>query len=1613
MMANLENNNQNNDNNSKPIEGKKSSSQKEDGFDENPIGEITDAVENTARNVKQGVKTVASEARKAVENPVETVGNLAEQATKDVKDIKWWAKLLLIVFWTALSTILFVFIAINLPVTKRWAAKQALQILNKDFKAEMTTGDIQVDYFGDVVVKGLRIKDYKGLEFIKIREFRANSNWIELAKNAISGNSNSLSFDALTLTDADIKIVTYKGDSISNFIRYVGNFDSGKERDPNQPPFQLNSRVQLINSKVSIINRNSEGDEGKWLYADKVNLKAPKVRVNGSDVSAQINNLSFVTERWGKKHYVDTFSTDVSLTEKHLSLQDLTLNTDHTLLQGNVKFLLNKGSWADFTKRVRWEMDINQGSQISGYDISYFVTNWDNYKPVNISGKMRGPLNNFTLQNFVLGNKDVNIRTNTMKLTNLLEGKFLIETKNLSTDFTYQDLKAMLPTFISEKMKNFADDFGRLRYNGAGRVMPEQIYIPNASLITGIGDARIHNFYLTDYSTEMPKYKGYAEVNNLNVSAITKSKEVGLVTGKFNVEGQSFDVNTMRINTRSQIASIEIMDKVINNLYLDGLLDRRTYNGIINVNDEQAQASVKGLIDFRTAKIMADVNADIRHLNINYFTGQQGNQILSGQIDGSISMTNLNDLNLDADLNNLLFVNGQQKYNIPNAKVKAFFENGNRIISVDAPGAVTGKITGKYNLGDLQGMIMNGLNKILVGPPPRKLYAGQQFNMEFDVKQALVNYFMKDLIIPKGAFVNGSYDGNSNNLVLNLDAAELKYYMTKKQEITDADKALAASNPEYKLNPRDMETKDSALVNNLVVRINTANLDEQIFAKIDRGEYNKNIFKEVTVTGRNENNQLLRIATNFQHGSPEDEISDKLKTYSININQTTNSSGDYIVRFDPTQLKLNNVTWNIDTSAEINHSITYRKKTKDFVIENLRLYSDDSEIFVSNANFKSAKDFEAEVDIKNLQIAKLLEMQEDGNSLDIQGLANGKFFISMRDNNLEPLVDLNVDNISMNNEALGNLSIIAENSNRPNVFNVEAKVVSTGVFGENNLDLNGTINNNTPSPSLDLKANMKDFDLRFANQFVKGIFSNMRGKANGVLVINGTMKDLDYSGDIALNQFGLKLDFTGVDYAFDDTVVNLSRGRAILNNIGVKDGRDNSQGTISGAIYFETLSSMAVELIMRADNLLMLNTTQKDYDLFWGRIYGQGDLYVSGPVKELSIQTPNMKALNNSTFTFNSNSTSNVEEFKMLRFLKQDDTGAVTLEERKNSGANMTVDFNLALDKGTTVNVLVGDDVGNISVRGESENLRFHMAKTGNIEMNGSYIVDNGTFTSKAVLNRTFQIVKGSSIRWDGDAMTPALDITANYVRTVSNAGDYLGIGTLQPINVLLQTKITQTLDQPKIALGVSAMDVSSQIKETLEARMAQEDEKVVQFGSVLLLNRFNTTSTGGLDMGNIAENTGYNILFKQLGSVLNNISNEFQIDLNYIRGDEASNTGDRANAGVSFALSPRVTVKTGLGIPLSRGPEETNANNYLSGEGTVEIDISKKKDGTLVARGYSKPMNIGLMGSNGPANQAYGGGVVWSKSFNTIFKRNKKNKKSAVKDTVDVKESVKKDSVK
>lgn len=1574
---------------------------------------LSDKIGEKISDVKEGVKHT-------IEHPLEAAQESLEQAKKDVKKLSWWARLFLWLAGVFSAIFLLFFLIFNLPFVKDKLAEKAITYLNEDFGLNISKENVEINFFGDVIIHGLDIKDFKGKEMIKAKELKADSDWFSLIFD-----SRNLKFNTLTLKEADVKVVTYKGDSIANFIRFVDKFNR-PTTVVHKTPFQLNARVVIENSKVSIINQNHDGDAGKWLQAENVNLVIPNLKVVGPKVKAEINNFTFRTKRWGKSHFVDTFSGNLEIDKEHLSLKELTFFTDHSLLQGDLTFNLDKKThWQDFTNKVNWDMNLKRGSALSGYDISYFATKWDNYKPISFSGKMKGTLNNFKLDDFVLGGENVNISTKNTRFTDLLNGNFHIVTDDISTNFTYPALRGLMPSFVAQKMKNFADPFGRIQYKGAVDVTPKKV-IAKGNAITTIGRANA-DIILSEIDQKDPRYVGILDIKDFNAAAITKNNSVGLITGKFNVDGKGFDVNTLTLKTKSNISKIDITGKTINNLVLDGTLFKKQYNGIINVNDEEARGRIAGKIDFSTKRLLADIKGNIDYLNLSYF-GVQGNgkSVFSGDVDGKIAFTSVNDMNLDANLDNVIFYAGNQKIDVPNGDVKAYFENGKRVVAVNMPNVVRGSITGKYNLGDLGKMFQNGFNKILVGNPERKYFKGQEFTYVFEVNQKLVNYFEPNLQIPDGARINGSYNGNTNDLVLNADATSLKYIMTKKEEISQADRLLAQANPDYKIDENKI-TRDSAMVSNILVRLNTANPSEQIFANIGRVEYNKNVLRDISFTGNNENNSILHLSANFKHGSLDDETNETMKSYAINLNQSVDSNGDYVIKFEPTEIKLNNFTWNVDTSAELNHSITYRKKTSDFLIKNLRLFSDNSELFVKESVFKNAKDFTADVDVKNLEISKILDLlpNQKGN-LDLKGIANGNLKLKMSKTFFEPLVDLEVKDIFLSGKNMGNMIISAKNSSTANVYDVNAKILSSDLLGKNQLEVSGTIDNNTKSPTLNLSADLQEFNLGFVQAFVNGIFSNFRGKASGIVAINGPLNDINYGGNIDLKDFGLKVNFNGVDYSFADSSIILSNGRILLGEdaIKIKDGRNNSSGTLSQLdLDISNLSSIKAQVFVRSENLMLLNTEQKDFDLFWGKIYGKGALDISFDEKGLKIyagdedervgKSEPFQVLNNSIFTLNSNTASSVDEFKMLRFLKEDTTGVVSIDEGVKKKVNMDISLLLSVDKGSQVNVLVGDDIGNISVTGKSEKLKFVMKPNGSMTLDGNYSVENGTYVSKAILEKKFLIDKSSNISWDGDPFNPALDITANYFITVSNASEYIGVGNLPPLNVQLQTAISQNLKNPKLDFDVLTPDVSSQTKEALAAKLNTSQEVTKQFGSILVLNNFNTSETGGfgnIDFTTAGISTGANLLLKQLGNVINTISDQFQINPNLISSDPNSNTGSRINTDITYNASSRWKFKTSLGIPISKSTL-SNDNTFA---GQAELDLSKNNDGSLLLRVYSKPSNIGLGSAlNTGANQTYGTGIVYSKSFNYFFKNKKVTKDSLQAKPIIKRDSLKKDSIK
>jgi len=1527
-------------------------------------------------NDEEYVEDIDTE-KNATEHKGSFAQEVVKQAVEEVSHYRWWAKFLRYLFYLCVAFVVLFFVIINLPVTKNWAAEKALGFINEDFGVEISEENISLNIFGDVSIDGLEVKDHRGFPFIKIKKYHASSNWFHLLG---LGKTNFLAFRSMTLRNADVKVITYKGETLDNFSLFIERFETDKPRTPNKPIFQLHTRVRVLDSKVSIINQNLDGESGKWLTADHFNVIIPYLRITGPDVTARIGNLSFYTQRHGKRHFIETFSTDFTLNRNVLSFLDLTLNTDHSLLMGDVVFNLGKKTrFSDFTNKVSLDVSLKRGSQFSGYDLSYFLNDWDSYLGIDLSGNVKGPLSGFKLKNFNIKSGEVNINTPEIQIKNLFKGnnnngEFNIFTQNISINLTYPELRKVLSSNISKKIGNFADSLQNINFVGQADVNPHRI-IASGDLLTGIGYVNLKKFNLSDFSTDKPKYNTIISTENLNLVPILNRKELEHITGDFDFEGEGFNIDSLSLNTKANLKNIKILDKNINNITIDGILNKRKYIGDLTFNDNNIQINTKGTVNFNKDKFDIDISSEINKLSLNYFGYKiQDSTEIKSLLSVKMSMSNLDDINLDASFSNLKFISPKHKFEIPKAIIGTHIKNDSRTAYIYAQNMLRGNVLGRYNLNDLVQIFNDELSGILAGHDTiKKTYENQHFNFDFTAEQNIVNILFPNINLSEVIKINGNYTGNERGLVLNASFPNLKY--------------TTESNKEMK-------------VDDISLKINTISQNDQILFYIRRAIYEKNIVNNLKITGKKPNNKTLLIKSFFEIANSRDEIQSQ-KKYYVNLEQTTLDNGDIFVKFNPSYVRSNEDIWMVDSSSKVDQKIVYRKIEKDVLVNNFRLYSGDSSILL-NGKFKSVNNFETELRLSEIELAKIIKFISNENDGNISGLANGITNVKVDNENIHPIANFRIENIKINNVDVGNFSINSNISDIPNVYYINANVRSSKESSRDNLYVAGILDNNSVYKKLNFNSSLNNFDISFLEGFLDNTLSNLRGRTSGNVNILSDFKNVDYSGEVGVSDFGFKLNFTGADYSFEDSLIKVSKGLVVLDALKFNDGRNNSRGIVAGLINFENPSSVGLDLIVQAENMIILNTTYRnDFDIFWGRLTGKGDVYISGPISGLSIDA-NLKILSGGEFVLNTDNSSSVKEFNMLKFLKRDENSKkISLEQNITKGANMNIGLILDIDRSSSVKILLGDNIGNINIRGSADNLMFSMNRSGAMYMNGVYSIESGTYISKVILERIFQIQKGSTVSWDGNVLNPNLDIVASYNSSVSNLGEYLSVGKLQPTNVELQIKIKEKLqelrDKEAITMDIVLPNASSQIQEALQTKLNAEDEKIKQIGSILILNNFNMTSMlDGFALENAATSTGYNLIFKNLSSVLNAISSDFQIDMNYIKGNQINNTVDRANANVNVNISPRIKLRTGIGIPMFKDNDNNNIirNDYLSGEGLVEYDLSKLNDGSTLLYFYSRPANIGIMPTSSVGqNQNYGAGVVYTKSFRNIF-RSRKNKK-------------------
>ena len=298
----------------------------------------------------------------------------------------------------------------------------------------------------------------------------------------------------------------------------------------------------------------------------------------------------------------------------------------------------------------------------------------------------------------------------------------------------------------------------------------------------------------------------------------------------------------------------------------------------------------------------------------------------------------------------------------------------------------------------------------------------------------------------------------------------------------------------------------------------------------------------------------------------------------------------------------------------------------------------------------------------------------------------------------------------------------------------------------------------------------------------------------------------------------------------------------------------------------------------------------------------------------------------------------------------------------------------------------------------EMEGTKGLKAIDDDINLFGTYTVNRGFYrlSLQELINKDFEVVRGSTVTFDGDPMTARLNITAchtiNYVPLKDLSPDITGNAH---VNCLLN--IGGTLNAPVISFELELPQGTEEEKSILRSYTSTEEQRNMQFIYLLGLGKFYTMD---LAHSQSAEGTGNMESFLsttisgQINNLLSNIiSSEnwnfaSNIRTENIMGGVADNTFE--NMEIEGILEGRL-LDNRLLVNGNFGYRENPmyASNFI---GDFDVRYLLRNDISL--KGYNKT-NDRYFSKTSLTTQ--GIGLIFQRDFNRLFKRKSKTSQSSM----------------
>lgn len=1419
---------------------------------------------------------------------------------------------------------LLIIAALQFSAIQTFATKRIARYLSQELEADISLDRIYLKPFTALELINFKWKDKNGKTIIAVESLESNFSFAEIFHNKLEINE-------IIIDKGYINLEIYKDSTnFTPIINYFNPKKVKKDKKNNNLTLELN-RVELKQNELKIVDHtekhHNKGVDFSDLAISEFSAIFDDIRID-SIMQANISNFS-LKEKSGL--IIRKLETEATYARKFMEFRNLYLATNKSILQDYLKFEYDSiQCFGNFIKEVNVQANI-RASKISSKDIEYFAPP---LKTVVFETAIQKAKLSGTVANIVA--KDVLLKTAkqtelaaafTIKgLPKINSTVFNFNIKKLKTSAADVDyLVAQLSDQKTFRLPSQLSSLGHVIFNGSF------VGLYNDFNVNGNFNTALGNLVTTSkISIKKPlTYVGNISSNKFAIGTLIENNTISSTALNLKFDGSGLNIDDLALKIDGYINNTDFQNYTYEKLILKGNLDKKIFDLKGQVIDRNLDLDFASKIDWQQEKPTYLLNAKVNHASLNklHWINKDSIVLNSATISTNLVGQSLNTIvgHLYADSIKMSTTKGD--FEINSIDFNADGNEKNRSLSLQSD-VVDAQINGNIDLNT----IIPYFKSLAMRYAPASAiattsYNSQNFNLDLTIKsfKPIAALIDPNLMLDDGAYLNADFSSDNYTAKFIAYSPTVTYKGMKLtnlsiEEMAD-DKAFSLDIMADRLN-----FSDSTYINKISI-----------------------------------NNKLANDSLHFTI-----EMSEEAATNYLNLNGNIHfaHNAPAYIKFQPSSILINREQWRLNEDASLRIS-----KGKVY-INNLLLNQGQQQVkfdgIISNEN-----------DQLNVLFDKFSLTSLNGFTnplgINLKGLLTGNVQLNSLLKNPFASAKINTTPILYNEIPIGKLGLNANYDPSTGIAEIDLNLLDDIKRG---ISLNGNYNFFDKNEPLNIKGKLNNVDLAIFQPFLRNLVSNLKGRSDADISINGSLNNPKISGLGRFFKSEFTVNYLNTLYKLDNQIALVENNSIILQNFAINDIRGR-QAKANGIINLSKVANPYIDIDTYADNLMILNTNFKDNNLYYGTAYATGNFKFKGFTSSIAIDI-DAKSESGTVINIPFNSAMKVADSDFIYFISKDSTENKKRERRAFfNGLTMNMDFNLTQDAEVNIQTNLGSLKGN----GKGA-ITMKISSLGDFEMFGDYVINNGKFhfTAQDFINKYFDIKEGGTVRWTGNPSDAIININALYqqrtaIRPLYNAAGRDG----EDERVLAQADmlIKGTLEQPDISFDLN-FPQNPYIKDQLQSYLSDANNVNQQALSLIVRRSFTPSSTDqiGKEVNNTLLSAGAEIAFNQLNNIISQSLNVNFFDLNIRSFNDAS---------ASVRLWDDRLVLTG-GIADRTNFQATDLTFFRQGITTdAELTYRLRKDGSLMMRAYNRPYTRNFLLRSSDSDYISALGLVYRQEFNSL----------------------------